>query len=72
MGAKLTVKPCPVCGKQPDVDRCHPGPGWYANCYGLRPYEHNIGGNGETRDEAIAEYNAEVALSPASKDNDHA
>ena len=62
---ELKPKPCPVCNRQPDVDLCDPwkkqwGPQpWYAGCYSNNPKEHYIGGNGDTRKEAIAVWEAE-------------
>jgi len=55
-----------VCGARPDIDICDgwpkdcgPAP-WYANCYKTGPVEHCIGGNGDTKREAIEVWNADV------------
>lgn len=54
-------KPCPICGRQPDVDACggHNGP-WYANCYLGGNNEHFIGVNGDDRADTIREWNKAV------------
>lgn len=59
------LKACPVCNRQPDVGMCEPWPKsagtqpWHAGCYGTKPVEHYIGGNGDTRKEAVAVWEAE-------------
>lgn len=61
--------PCPICGRLPQVERCEPwarkyGPApWYAGCYREGSNEHYIGGNGDTRASAIAEWERQVRLS---------
>lgn len=58
---------CPICGDRPDVGECGPatketGPlGWYAGCYKPSGPEHCVMANGDTRSQAIINYNAEVA-----------
>ena len=60
------AKPCPYCGRQPDISRCEPWPAhagpqpWYAGCYQMGEHEHFVGGNGETRAEAEHVWQAEV------------
>ena len=55
-----SILPCPVCGRAPDIDRCEPGPGWYAHCYSLKPTEHFVGDNGDDRLQAIAAWQRAV------------
>lgn len=63
------MTPCPRCGRLPQIERCEPwarkyGPApWYAGCYREGNDEHFIGGNGDTRDAAIAEWERQVRLS---------
>lgn len=62
----MKLKPCPVCGRQPDVDECGPSVpgvdlGWYANCYSTTPREHCIGVSADTKHEAEVAWNAEAA-----------
>jgi len=35
--------------------------GWHAGCYSLRPDEHYIGVNADSRLDAVRQWNAEVA-----------
>lgn len=57
---------CPICGRQPDIDECGPptketGPlGWYANCYGQTPHEHNVGVTADNRSLVEEAWNDEV------------
>lgn len=59
--------PCPICGRQPDVDRCGPTPrgvgglGWYASCFGYEPYEHHVGVNFDLNQRGADVWNYEVA-----------
>jgi hypothetical protein len=65
MSAK--VLPCPHCGAQPSIETCEPWPAkagpppWHAGCYRGGSNEHYVGGNGDTKAEAIAVWNREVA-----------
>ena len=61
----LALLPCPVCGRAPVVERCEPLPRgvppiWSVACYATvdRTGSHFLGGNGDTREEAIAAWNA--------------
>lgn len=62
----MTVLPCPICGRQPDVSRCEPwsktdGPApWYAGCYQASGPEHFVGGNGDTKADAERVWNDEA------------
>lgn len=61
---------CPICGRRPDIDEIeptHPGEpllGWYANCYGQTPYEHNIGANADTKAAVIDAWNKTARTQP--------
>jgi len=61
------IQPCPVCGRQPDVDECcgfpkDAGPrAWYANCYRTTPREHCVGVTGDSRLDVVRRWNVEVA-----------
>ena len=63
----MMIRPCPRCGRAPDIDECGPVPrgekhlGWYAGCYQPGADEHFIGVNGDTRDEVIDNWNLEAA-----------
>lgn len=63
----MSATPCPYCGRQPLVAVCEPWPRnvgaapWYAGCYLGGSREHFVGGNGTTRAEALATWEAEVA-----------
>ncbi|WP_398473603.1 hypothetical protein [Tardiphaga sp.] len=60
------IKDCPVCGRQPDIDKCGPWPKglgpapWYAGCYRGGKDEHFVGVNGDNRSDAVRAWNAEV------------
>lgn len=54
--------PCPHCGRQPEIERCEswprdigPAP-WYVGCYQSGEREHFVGGNGVTKDAALAQW----------------
>lgn len=60
-------EPCPVCNRMPNIGQCEPWdvkqwgcPPWYAICYGQQPKEHCVGGNGDSRSEAVQVWNVEV------------
>ena len=59
----MTPNPCPVCGRKPDVDRCGPWPKdsgpapWYVGCYDPGIDEHFRGVNGDTKSDAINQWN---------------
>lgn len=56
-------KPCPVCGRKPEVDMCAPWPKdmgsapWYVGCYDPGHKEHFRGVNGSTKADAIKQWN---------------
>lgn len=58
--------PCPYCGRQPHIERCEPWPKeagpqpWYAGCYSGGEREHFIGTNGDTRADALKNWEQEV------------
>jgi len=64
--SQLLTTPCPYCGRQPDVDKCEPWPKdagpqpWYAHCYVSGSREHFIGVNGDTRADALKNWEIEV------------
>lgn len=58
-------KPCPVCGRKPQVEKCEPwgGPGaapWYVGCYDPGIKEHFRGVNGDNKLDAIKRWNQEI------------
>lgn len=63
------LKPCPICGRDPVIERCEPWPKeagpqpWHVGCYRNGVFEHYIGVNGDSRDDAIAEWDREVSRS---------
>lgn len=64
--------PCPVCGRPPVVERCEPLPRgeppiWSVACYATvdREGSHFVGENGDSRQDAIAKWNAAASLRPA-------
>lgn len=60
------MTPCPYCNRQPSVERCEPwsrsdGPQpWYVGCYQGGSGEHFIGANGDTREDAMRNWEREV------------
>jgi len=61
------MSPCPYCGSAPTVERCDPweerygkAP-WYVGCYRDGDREHFIGVNGETKDDALKNWERAVA-----------
>lgn len=64
--------PCPVCGRQPDVDFVDPWPKrlgpppWYALCYQGGDNEHFVGGDRDdgfdTKEQALAEWERVCAV----------
>lgn len=58
------TKPCPVCGRQPTIEVCAPWPKdmgpppWYVGCYDPGRNEHFRGVNGDTRADAVKQWNA--------------
>lgn len=60
------MTPCPYCGRQPEVDKCAPWPRgqgpqpWYVGCYRSGEREHFIGANGDTKAEAMENWEREV------------
>jgi hypothetical protein len=65
-------KPCPYCGRQPDISLCEPRPShagpqpWYAGCYWPGEREHFVEANGDTRADAERGWEREVAKHTAS------
>lgn len=63
----VMLTPCPYCGRQPTIDICEPWPKsdgpqpWYVGCYRGGAREHFIGINGDTKEDAIAAWEREVA-----------
>ena len=61
------LKPCPYCGRDPVIETCGPWPKdagpapWHVGCYAGGNDEHYIGANGDTRADAIAAWDREVA-----------
>ena len=59
--------PCPHCGRQPKIETCEPWPRnagsvpWYVGCYFSGTPEHFIGVNGDTKAEALEEWERETA-----------
>ena len=57
--------PCPICGRQPDIEICEPWPRghgpapWYAGCYQGGEREHFVGCNGDTRADAVKSWEIE-------------
>lgn len=60
------MSPCPYCNRQPQVEKCEPWPRdagpqpWYVGCYQGGDREHFIGSNGDTREDAISNWEREV------------
>lgn len=60
------ASPCPRCGAKPDIEKCWPWPHgcgpapWYVGCYSGGNDEHFVGVNGDTRKEALANWEIEV------------
>lgn len=60
--------PCPKCGADPSVEECAPWPKeygrapWYVGCYRGGSNEHFVGVNGDTRREAIENWNREARV----------
>ncbi len=58
----MILKPCPQCGRDPVIERCEPwqkdmGPQpWHVGCYQGGSDEHYVGADGDTRDEAVANW----------------
>ena len=51
---------CPICSSAPYVEECwHKGP-WAVGCYKMLPFEHFVGVNGDSRLDAIREWNIEA------------
>ncbi len=71
------VAPCPVCGRAPDIGRCGPWPKkygpapWYAACFSMYPREHYMGAGGNSRSEAIDEWNERAAASAPAPEGAH-
>lgn len=57
---------CPYCKRPPKVERCEPWPAssgpqpWYVGCYQPGNAEHFIGANGDTREDALRNWEREV------------
>ena len=60
------MSPCPRCQQQPEVERCGPWPKsygpapWYVGCYQGGDDEHCVAVNGDTIEEALANWEREV------------
>lgn len=67
MTPTAVLKPCPHCGRDPIIETCEPWPKglgpqpWHVGCYQGGNDEHYIGADGDTRAEAIANWDREVA-----------
>ena len=64
------VLQCPVCGRKPDIDvvtgwprdrKAFGKPPWYADCFAFGNDEHCVGASGDTKQEAIRNWNAQVS-----------
>ena len=68
------MTPCPYCKRQPTVDECEPWPknlgppAWYAGCYQPGEREHCVAVNGDTKADAIAQWEKTVAEMAAFQD----
>lgn len=71
-GPSVQPSPCPYCGRQPDIEPCEPWPRsagpqpWYAGCYQAGEREHFVGCNGDSKADAIKNWEREVAKYAAS------
>lgn len=65
--SRPAMSPCPYCKREPSVERCEPwssadGPQpWYVGCYQGGSAEHFIGANGDTKADALKNWEREVA-----------
>lgn len=61
------LPPCPKCGERPKAERVDPWPKghgpapWHIGCYKGGNGEHYVGGNGDTFQDAMAAWCADVA-----------
>lgn len=60
------ISKCPVCSSDPYVEQVESWPGrlgaapWAVGCYKMIPTEHFVGVNGDTKEQALSNWEYEV------------